>query len=274
MAHLTGRALVAVTGDGWRPFLQNLLSQDVEALAPGQARAALLLTPQGKFLFDLFVIAKDDSLAWLDVQADRREALVQRLTLYRLRAKVGIEPIDGAVLAAWGAEPGPGWTPDPRLAALGWRGYGLPVPDAVLSEDAYDAHRLALGAPDPARDCAPDRTFPLEADYDLLNAIDFHKGCYIGQETTSRMKRRSAVKTRMAPIVFDGPAPAPGTPVQTAQGLRAGEVLSGRDGRALALMRLDRAVGGGLTVDGRPARLHVPDWWPPGTLPAAADAEA
>ena len=140
-------------------------------------------------------------------------------------------------------------------------------------EDAYDAHRLALGVPDPARDCEPDRTFPLEADADLLNAIDFHKGCYIGQETTSRMKRRSAVKTRMVPIVFDGPAPPFGAPVQTEGGLRAGEALSGRDGRALALLRLDRAVSGPLVCDGRPVTLDIPPWWPEGTLPSPGAIE-
>jgi folate-binding protein YgfZ len=266
VARLSSRALVEVRGEGWRPFLNNLLSNEVEDLAPGEARAALLLTPQGKFLFDLFVIAKDDG-ALLDVQAARREALVQRLTLYRLRAKVGIEPAEGAVLAAWGCEPpGAGWILDPRLPALGWRGYGLAEPADALGEAAYHAHRLAIGAPDPALDCEPDKTFPLEADYDLLNAIDFHKGCYIGQETTSRMKRRSAVKTRMAPIVFAGPAPAPGTAVQTAEGLRAGEVLSGGEGRAMALLRLDRAAAGALTADGRPVRLEIPGWWPEGTV--------
>lgn len=270
-AHLTSRALIAVEGDGWRPFLDNLLSNDIEGMAPGEVRAALLLTPQGKYLFDLFVIAPQAGvadIALIDVQASQREALIQKLTLYRLRAKVQIEPVDGAVWAAWGADPGEGWTPDPRLKPLGWRGYGREaLKDA--GEDAYDAHRLALGVPDAAKDSEPDKTFPLEADWDLLHAIDFHKGCYVGQETTSRMKRRSAVKTRMAPLAFDGPAPPPGSPVETPEGLRAGEVLSGRPGRALALLRLDRAIGGGLTVDGRAVTLEVPHWWPEGTLPQA-----
>ncbi len=273
-AHLTSRALLAVRGPDARAFLQNLLSNDVEALAPGQACAALLLTPQGKFLFDLFVIAapadEPGDILLLDVQAARRDELMQRLKLYRLRAKVEIEPVDGAIWAAWGADPGRGWTPDPRLPALGWRGYGREAL-ADAGEDAYDAHRLVLGVPDPAKDCEPDKTFPLEADYDLLNAIDFHKGCYIGQETTSRMKRRSAVKSRMAPIAFDGRAPAPGTPVETAAGLRAGEVLSGQKGRALALLRLDRAISGALTVEGRGVTLEIPGWWPADTLPSPAE---
>ena len=279
-AHLTSRALIAVSGPEARPFLDNLLSNRVEDLTPGQARAALLLTPQGKFLFDLFVIApvaeEPQDILMLDVQADRREALIQRLNLYRLRSKVAAEPVDGAIWAAWGADSGPeleeGWTVDPRLPALGWRGYGREA-QVDAGEDAYDAHRLALGVPDPARDCEPDKTFPLEADYDLLNAIDFHKGCYVGQETTSRMKRRSAVKTRMVPITFNGAAPASGAVVETLQGLRAGEVLSGGEGRALALLRLDRAVSGPLVCDGQPVTLDIPAWWPEGTLPSPDETQ-
>jgi folate-binding protein YgfZ len=271
---LTSRALIGVSGPDTRPFLDNLLSNRVDDLQPGQARAALLLTPQGKFLFDLFVIAppadEPQDILLLDVQADRRDALIQRLTLYRLRAKVQVEPVDGAVWAAWGADPGEGWTRDPRLAELGWRGYGREA-RADEGEDAYDAHRLSLGVPDPARDCEPDKTFPLEADYDLLNAIDFKKGCYVGQETTSRMKRRSAVKTRMIPLRVAGPAPAPGTPVETLEGLRAGEALSGRDGRVMALLRLERAVSGPLACDGRPVTLDIPSWWPDGALPSAEE---
>jgi hypothetical protein len=278
-AHLTSRALIAVRGEGWRAFLQNLLSNDVEALAEGELRAALLLTPQGKYLFDLFVTPGADetgeTFALLDVQAGQREALIARLKLYRLRAKLEIEAMEGTVFVSWGGKeaPGEGWMADPRLPALGWRGYGL-AGEVDTDEDAYDAHRLALGVPDPAKDCAPDQTFPLEADWDLLNAIDFHKGCYIGQETTSRMKRRSAVKTRMVPIAFDGRAPAPGTAVETLAGLRAGEVLSGRDGRALALLRLDRAVSGLLRAGGHPVRLEIPAWWPAGTLPSPGAAES
>jgi folate-binding protein YgfZ len=273
-AHLTSRALTAVSGADARPWLDNLLSNSVENLKPGEVRAALLLTPQGKFLFDLFVIAppadEPQDILLLDAQALRRDDLIRRLSLYRLRSKVAVEPVDGAVWAAWGADPGDGWTRDPRLSDLGWRGYGREA-SHDSGEDAYDAHRLALGAPDPARDCEPDKTFPLEANYDLLNAIDFHKGCYVGQETTSRMKRRSAVKTRMAPIRFEGPAPAPGRPVETAEGLRAGEVLSGREGRAMAVLRLDRAVSGPLVCDGRPVVLDIPSWWPEGTLPAPGE---
>lgn len=262
-AWLDSRALIRITGPDWRTFLQGLLSNDVERLGPGEMRFAALLTPQGRLLFDMFVIKAGDGCR-LDVQAAQREALLQRLTLYRLRAKVDIAAGDGRVCALWDAKaPAPGWIADPRLAALGWRGVDLAPPDGacVLDEAAYDAFRLELGAPDPARDCHPDKTYPIEADFDLLNGIDFKKGCYVGQETTSRMKRRGGIRSRMLPIVYEGPAPAFGAEV-LAGDLRAGEVLSGRDGRAIALLRLDRIAGATLSVDGRPVQVALPAWIP------------
>jgi folate-binding protein YgfZ len=258
---LTRRALVRITGPDWRSFLQGLLTQDVETLAVGEARFAGLLTPQGKLMFDLFVVGRDDGCL-IDVATDRRDSLVQRLAIYRLRAKVEIAPHDGAVLALWPApsdDPGPGWTPDPRLPALGLRGYGAAPPTGAAQADeaAYDAHRLALGVPDPAADAPTETTYPIEANFDLLSGIDFKKGCFVGQETTSRMKRRGAIKTRMLPITFDGPPPAFGAEV-LAGSLRAGEVRTGAGGRAMALLRLDRIEGASLTMDGRPVRVERP----------------
>jgi folate-binding protein YgfZ len=255
-ARLTDRALIAVGGADWRDFLQNLLTQDVGGLAPGEARFAALLTPQGRLLYDLFVVGRDDG-CWLDVAAEHRAAITQRLTIYRLRAKVEIAAEDAAVAALFGAaEPGPGWVRDPRLPALGWRGYGVAAEGELA---AYDAHRLGLGVPGPA-DWGSDSTYPIEANFDLLNGIDFQKGCFVGQETTSRMKRRGQVKSRMLPIVFEGAAPAAGSEI-LAGTLRAGEVLSGIDRRAMALVRLDRIAGAELSVDGRPVRVERPAWF-------------
>jgi hypothetical protein len=260
-AELASRALIKVQGPDWRGFLQGLLTQDVESLTASEARFAALLTPQGKLLFDLFLIGREDGCL-IDVAADRREALIQRLTIYRLRAKVEIAADDDSVSALWpapGGEPAPGWVTDPRLPALGLRGYGAsPPPDAERADAAaYEAHRLALGAPDPARDAPSETTYPIEADFDLLGGIDFKKGCFVGQETTSRMKRRGQIKTRMLPIVFEGPPPAYGAEV-LAGTLRAGEVRTGFDGRAMALLRLDRIEGAALTVDGRPVQVERP----------------
>jgi folate-binding protein YgfZ len=262
-APLSSRALIAVGGADWRDFLQGLITQDVESLANGEARFAALLTPQGRLLFDLFVVGRLDG-CWLDVAAEHRDVLIQRLMMYRLRAKVEIDADETPVAALFGdaGELAEAWIPDPRLTALGWRGYGVACPDnaAAVDEAAYDAHRLGLGVPGPA-DWGSEKTYPIEANFDLLNGIDFKKGCFVGQETTSRMKRRGQIKSRMLPLAFEGVAPNFGAEVLAGE-LRAGELLSGEPGRAMALVRLDRIAKAPLTVDGRPATPQPPEWLP------------
>jgi folate-binding protein YgfZ len=270
-AVLKSRALIAVGGPEWRTFLQGLITQDVESVALDQARFGALLTPQGRLLYDLFVVERDDGTAWLDVEAEHRGALLQRLAMYRLRAKVDLAVDETPVSILFSPDPGgippkPAeglWVADGRLAELGWRGYGSAAPPSATTADetVREAQKLRLGVPGPA-DWGVERTYPIEANFDLLNGIDFKKGCFVGQETTSRMKRRGAIKSRMVPIAFDGPAPPAGTEV-LAGDLRAGQVLSGAQGRAIALLRLDRALGADLTVDGRPARAEVPAWMAP-----------
>lgn len=259
---LHGRALIALGGADWRDFLHNLISQNVETLAEGEIRFGALLTPQGKVFYDLFLIGRADG-CWLDVAAEHRDAILQRLMIYRLRAKVMIAADDAevAVLFGEGATPGEDWRADPRLPELGWRGYGLPAAQgaAEVSEADYEDFVRSLGVPGPA-DWGVEQTYPIEANFDLLAGIDFKKGCFVGQETTSRMKRRGTVKTRFLPIAFEGEPPAPGAEVLAGQ-LRAGEVLSGGGGLSMASLRLDRIEGAELTVDGRPVRVVRPDWF-------------
>ena len=256
IARLDSRALIRVSGPDARPFLHNLLTQDVETLAPGELRFGALLSPPGRRLFDLFLWGEADAVV-LDAATDRRDALLQRLAMYKLRAQVTVEADERPVLAAWGGDLPEGFMADPRAPGLGGRcAAGEPATNA--SEDDYNAYRLSRGVPDPAADAPSDRTYPIEANFDLLNGIDFQKGCYVGQETTSRMKRRGTIKTRMLPIAFDGPPPPFGAEVLNGE-LRAGEVLSGRDGSAMALLRLDR-LEGLLTVEGRPVEVRRPAW--------------
>ena len=269
VAKLESRALLRVSGEDARPFLHNLLTQSVEDMAPGTLRFAALLTPQGRLLHDLFIHAESQTSLLLDAAADQRDALLQRLTMYRLRAKASIERVDDLAtyvsLPSWGgtasqSEAGCGAV-DPRLKSLGQRAY-LPTSTPTDAAEAdYHAHRLALGVPDPALDRTAN-TYPIEQNLDRLNGIDFKKGCFIGQETTSRMHRRAQVKTRMLPLAFRGPPPAFGAEV-LAGDLRAGEVLTGMDGRAMALLRLDRIEGAALTVDGRQVLVRPPSWLRP-----------
>lgn len=256
IAPLSSRALVRVAGPDTRPFLHNLLTQDIEGLGAGELRFGALLSPPGRLLFDLFLLGQDDGVI-LDVATDRREALIQRLSMYRLRADVMIEALDTPVMAAWNGDVD-GFIPDPRAPGLGGRRYdGTATPNATEAD--WLAHQLAIGVP-ASGDAVIDKTYPIEADFDLLHGIDFQKGCFVGQETTSRMWRRGAIRNRMLPITFDGPPPAMGTEVLNGE-LRAGEVMTGHDGAAIALLRLDR-LEGALTVDGRPVTVHRPAFLP------------
>jgi len=287
LAILADRRLIQITGPDWRSFLQGLITQNVETLDDGAVAYGALLTPQGRLLFDMFIWAGTGG-AVLDVAAEGREALIARLSMYRLRSKVAIAAREGAVFALFpghspgdGADPLAGWRPDPRLAALGWRAIGESAPAGAdietASLEAYHAHRIALGVPDLVRDGLADKAYAVEADLDLLNGVDFAKGCFVGQETTSRMKRRGQLKTRLCRLSFDGSAPPPGAEVLCTEApdaavLRAGEVLSGCDGQALALMRLDRAFGRHLSVEGRAAYLAPADWLSPALTPPPAEA--
>ncbi len=280
-APLPSRALIGVSGPDWRDFLQGLITQDVETMVVGEARFGALLTPQGRLLYDLFVVGRDDG-CWLDVLAEHRDAILLRLTMYRLRAKVDLAanslpvsivyfPREGVDLSSPPHVPESEWEPafdgmigfvrDPRLPALGWRGYGASPPKSatLADEEAREAQKLRLGVPGSV-DWGSDKTYPIEANFDLLNGIDFKKGCFVGQETTSRMKRRGQIKSRMLPIAFGGPSPAPGAEVMAGD-LRAGVITSAGEGRAIALLRLDRAAGGGLTVEGRPVTVERPCWF-------------
>jgi len=177
--------------------------------------------------------------------------------MYKLRANVSIERDARNVLCSTQAFEGA--RADPRLAALGWR--KLSSESAVDGDGHYDAHRLALGVPDLARDALPDEVFGLEALLEELNGVDFKKGCFVGQENVSRMKRRATTRKKFCPIAFEGAAPSYGAAI-TAGAAELGFVRTGAEGRALALLRLDRALAASepLIAEGRLVRLAPPDW--------------
>ena len=234
---LPGRAIVKIAGPDARAFLHNLLTADIEGLAPGEATYAALLTPQGKILFDVFVFC--DGLAYfIDCAAARKHDLLKRLGMYRLRAAVTIA--DDASLEAGVA---PREThhafryADPRCAALGWR---MMVGEGRLeSATGYDAARIALGLADSDGDIGSGELFPHEANLDQFGAVSFTKGCYVGQEVVSRMEHRGLARSRILPLMLDGPAPVKGSEVRGGD-KPVGQILSSSGNRALALIRLDR----------------------------------
>jgi folate-binding protein YgfZ len=265
------RGLLIIAGEDRRAFLQGLISNDVEKATPERAIHAALLTAQGKYLHDFFVAALGETLI-LEGEAARLADLQRRLSMYKLRAKVTLGPASGdlAVFAVFGsgalaalmlpdeagaARPYAGGVAfvDPRLAALGARVIApRDTAAAALAADgfaaadfaAYDRLRLAEGIPDGSRDLAIEKSILLESGFDELNGVDWKKGCYIGQELTARTKYRGLIKKRLMPVRVEGTLPPPGTLV-TLDGQEAGELRSGRDGMALALLRLEAVASAG-----------------------------
>lgn len=275
IARLDSRALVEIGGDDAFQFLQGLVTSDVERARDGGAVHAALLTPQGKILFDFFIIPREGGGFWIDCRRELAGDLVKRLTFYKLRAKVAIadRSPDHMVCAAWGGVPGADGAlavaPDPRLEAMGMRVI-LPADADVASlgceqatEDDYHAHRIALGVPEGGLDFAFGDTFPHEADYDQLGSVDFAKGCFIGQEVVSRMQHRGTARKRVIPVVASAPLTS-GTEIMAGQSA-IGTLGSVAGQSGLGLIRLDRAEkaiteGKPLEAGGVAIRLHQPEW--------------
>jgi len=275
IAPLPDRSVVRVSGPDALTLLQGLVTQDLALLDTQPAAFAALLSPQGKILFDFFVVRAGDDLL-LDVAREKAAELIKRLTLYRLRAKVTFEAAsDLAVFAAWGGAPpvapaGGLVFPDPRLAALGYRALVLATAGAdwatsvaqPVAAEAWHAHRIGLGIPEGGHDFAYGDAFPHETDMDQLAGVSFTKGCYVGQEVVSRMQHRGTARKRFVQVT--------GT-----SGLAAGAIMAGAanigsvtsvDGaHGLALVRLDRAAeakakGEPITAAGIAIDIVKPAW--------------
>lgn len=187
---LADRALIRVSGEDVRGFLQGLVTQDLNAVAPGAPQWAGLLTAQGKALFDFILWDADDAIL-IDCEAEQRDALIRRLSIYRLRRPIAIEALEGGVHWSRGAGAG---VPDPRLAELGYRWLGTRGDDAATG---WLEHRLRLGVTEGAAELGQDKTLWLECNAIELNGVSFGKGCYVGQENTARMNWRAKINRRL-----------------------------------------------------------------------------
>ncbi|MFJ5369880.1 YgfZ/GcvT domain-containing protein [Bosea sp. CER48] len=272
---LIDRGVIRVSGEDARDFLQNLVTNDLDPVAPGHAAGyGALLTPQGKIICDFFVVAlspEDGGGFLLDAPLLQTADLMKRLKLYKLRAKVALEDLteSSAVLASVDGTPLPAGAgiiyDDPRLPALGQRAIadaeGI---EALVSAapEAYHDRRIALGVPAGGRDFPYGDTFPHEALLDQLGGVSFKKGCYIGQEVVSRMQHRGTARTRVVPIVFDDGIATETGAEAVAGGKPLGTIGSGANGRALALLRLDRladALASGTAPRGGGLAFHLAD---------------
>jgi hypothetical protein len=276
----TDRAVLRITGEDAAKFLHGLVTSAVENLAPGAAVYTGLLTPQGKIVVDFLAVAiapEEGGGFVVDAPAALADELAKKLTFYKLRAKVQVAARpDLAVAIVLDREPSSDLGlvyPDPRHSGLGWR-VVLPADGAaealkaagaaLVDPQVWQGRRIALGIPEGGKDFIYGDTFPHEADMDLLGGVDFHKGCFIGQEVVSRVERRDVARKRVLPVAFSDAAPEAGVEVKA--GERALGYMGSAAGRlGMAMVRLDRAeealkAGDKIAAGGVELELIKPDW--------------
>lgn len=228
-----------IGGSDRESFLQGLVSNDVGRLADGGLVYAALLTPQGKYLADFFLVPLGDRIG-LDVAADLGPGLARRLTMYKLRADVSIAQSDLRVARGVGTLPD-GAFADPRDPSLGWRQYGADVVQEPGVD--WDALRVAAMVPEYGTELLPDDSYILEHRFEALAGVDFRKGCYVGQEVTARMKHKTELKKGLVRLALRSGAAEPGAEVRDAAGKPAGRLGTVAGDRALAWGRFDRMQG-------------------------------
>ena len=265
---LPERAVIQLTGDNARSFLQKVLTNGPEGAQDQVVQYSALLTPQGKVLSDLFIFDDGDTGLFLDVPLSERDTLIKRLTLYRLRAKAEIISRDDLAVAAarsGGIEEfqmiAHSHGPDPRHPDMGIRAIvnaGGPVDD-----EAYRQARTSLGLTEFGVDYGPGEVFSTDVNHDLMHGINYKKGCFVGQEVASRMHRKGGVRKRTIRLSFHDKAPRIGSDVMAGE-TKVGSITSTSGSYALARVRLDRidaqlSSGDTLTVAGQSADWHSPD---------------
>ncbi|MBI1272711.1 MAG: folate-binding protein [Alphaproteobacteria bacterium] len=263
--YLAHRSVAGLAGPDACGFLQGLVSNDVTLAMPGKAVYAALLTPQGKFLYDMFITGTGERYL-LDIEAGRAHELIALLSRYKLRSKIQINSLEATHKVFAYPLGGAKSIPDPRHPDLWARAI---VENDTQNNDAgnlieYDRARLQLGVGDGARDIDAGSDVLLEANFDLLNGISFEKGCYMGQELTARTHYRGLVKKRLFPVQMEGNAPPRGAPI-TLDGKDIGDMRSSVPGIGLAMLRIRETLemiesNGAFICDGVPLKPFKPAW--------------
>lgn len=260
--HLSDRGMIRVSGADAKSFLQNVMTNDIEKVSQDSLVYSCLLTPQGQFLHDFFVLqdpVQADCFI-VDMGKTQIEDFLKRLTIFKLRAKVVLETLNDDNLRVYAVEQG--GLKDPRLPSLGQRLYTQTVPEGAADDIAhYHAYRISCGVPDGSYSALQQRDFISDLNLDHLHAVAWDKGCFIGQEVAARMYHRGLAKKRMMVIA--------GTTLVAGQGItRDGRVMGEvRDvascaTQALALIRLD-AVGGNILLEtetGAITSINIPEY--------------
>lgn len=230
------RRVIRIKGSEREDFLQGLVTNDVAGLKDGLVYTALL-SPQGKYLADFFLVPEEDAIL-LDCDAELAPGLIKRLTLYKLRADVQFEETEITVSRGTGETPAGSFL-DPRHTALGWRSYR--AGQASDNTTDWTTLRVRHMIPEPATELVVDDSYILEFGFDRLHGVDFKKGCFVGQEIVARMKHKTELRKGLVQVQIEGTAP-PGTEI-TSGGKPVGRLGSQSGDKALAHVRFDRAKG-------------------------------
>ncbi|TPK94210.1 MULTISPECIES: folate-binding protein YgfZ [unclassified Mesorhizobium] len=274
-AQLKDRALISVTGPDAEHFLQNILTTDLDALGPDQAKPGALLSPQGKILFDFLISRAGDDGFQLECRADIADDFVRRLMLYRLRAKADIAKQDQAlVTVAWGDDSTTSVSDSigaDSTALADTRFCDVPVRRAYGGEtkdcgdpNAWLMLRIGNGIAESGTDYQLGDAFPHDVLLDETGGVGFKKGCYVGQEVVSRMQHRGTARRRVLIASADGPLPAAGTEL-TVAGRPVGTLGSVDGPTGLAVARIDRVkaavdAGEAIMAGEVPVKLAIPAW--------------
>jgi len=255
------RAVFRFSGADAHKLLNDVVTGYVPA--DGQVAAAwALLSPQGKILAEGLAGHAEDAI-WVDVHQSVGDDFFKRMKMYRLRAQVVIDDLRETHRVGFAQDEAPsGIVHTDRIGPidLGWRVIA-PVeatPGWVQNDAFYQAERISLGLAQQGNDFPANDSFAHDIGLDLLDGIDFDKGCYVGQEVVSRMKHRGTARRR--PVIVSGVDAPTGTAVM-AGGREAGTIGQVVDGKAVAIIRLDRVTDlDAVAVGDRPVRLTLPVW--------------
>lgn len=234
---LENRGLLLLQGEDVRPFLQGLITNDIEKLSPEKSLYAAMLTPQGKFLYDFFLYAFEGGVL-LEYYQPKAAEILKKLTMYRLRSKVQFTPLEGyCVVSAWGDVTG---LADPRDARMGIRYVTNQPPENTVSAVEYHARRIGFTIPEMPDDLVSEESFPLPCNMEEINAIDYKKGCYVGQEVTARSKYRGNIRKKIYTLQFKGEVPRKGEAIRLEDKM-VGIMLSSVENIGLAQLDIDMA---------------------------------
>lgn len=221
---LSNRAIIEISGSDRKKFLQGLITNDVNKATEKNLIFSVMLNAQGRFLYDFFIFEKDEKL-FLDCFAPRRDEILQKLNFYKLRAAVEIKKNDEMkVLHSFDSQ---GFI-DPRNANLGNRIYETNsqfLNQNLPQKTEYDWQRIVLKIPESEHDLTYEKSFILEFGFDDLNAIDYQKGCYVGQELTARTHYRGEIRKKIFHVEIDAPAIEKNSEI-TCEGNSIGIILS------------------------------------------------